>query len=125
MSHHHHHHDRHGAENVTVFELSETSWAERLASSVGGALLGVVVIGGSVALLWWNERRTVQRKAALAEVEKALKKTGNTSRRPADLAAVANGAIVHVVGTPDVQEAEAARDPLLTVRRCGELDCEP
>lgn len=94
--------------DVTAIEISEVTWSDRLLDSVQGAVLGVALIGGSVALLWWNERRAVKLKRALQEVERELQKTAGL-----DPALAPEGSVVHVCAVPDPEGTVLAVDPML------------
>ncbi len=48
-------------------EITEESWGGRLGRSIKGILFGLLAIGGSVVLLFWNEGRSVRRAKALEE----------------------------------------------------------
>jgi hypothetical protein len=85
-------------------EVVEVSWFERMSQSVAAAGAGVVLIGGAVAFLWWNERRTVRRKAALQAVFKHVQELAAGEVPPAD------GTVVHLVGPLVVPEGNEASD---------------
>lgn len=53
-------------------EVSNQSWGGRLVSSIGGALLGVLLFLASFPLLFWNEGRAVQTEKSLEEGTKSV-----------------------------------------------------
>ena len=87
---------------TTVVEV-ETSWLERVGGSIAAAGVGLVVIGGSVALLWWNERRTVRRLSALRSAFKEVVEV-TAQQQPTE------NAVVHVVGPTVVKDGASAAD---------------
>jgi Transmembrane protein 43 len=75
-------------------ETTSVSWFGRLRRSVGGVVIGLVLIIGMVALLFWNEGRAVTTARSLAEGAGAVVSVG------ADAVNAANeGKLVHVSGT--------------------------
>ena len=75
-------------------ETTSTSWFARLRNSVGGVVIGLVLIVGMVVLLFWNEGRAVTTARSLAEGAGAVVSVG------ADAVDAANeGKLVHVSGT--------------------------
>ena len=77
-------------------ETTSTSWFGRLRHSVGGVVIGLVLIVGMVVLLFWNEGRAVTTARSLAEGAGAVVSVG------ADAVDAANeGKLVHVSGTGD------------------------
>ncbi len=97
---------------MSSLEIQDVSWLDRLAGAAIGGILGIVVVGGSVALLWWNESRTVRRSVAISEVERALRHQ-SAGQDPTTLP---NGSIVHLTGALDVEPEDFATDPLLAAR---------
>jgi hypothetical protein len=93
---------------MAAIELREVSWLERLMESVATSALGVVLVGGSVALLWWNENRTVRRVVAIRDVRRTLQNVDNPATAP-------NGTVVHVSGRPSSNNDILARDPVLSI----------
>ena len=51
----------------TFTETTSTSWFTRIRNSVGGVVIGLILIVGMVVLLFWNEGRAVQTYRSLAE----------------------------------------------------------
>ncbi len=48
----------------TFNEVSRQSWFSRLGDAVKGIVFGVVLVGLSLAVLFWNEGRAVKRHGA-------------------------------------------------------------
>ena len=57
---------------MAVTETTVQSWGSRLGSSTKGVLVGFLFVLASVALLFWNEGRTVNRAKALSEGASAV-----------------------------------------------------
>jgi hypothetical protein len=75
-------------------ETTSVSWFSRLRRSVGGVVIGLVLIIGMVVLLFWNEGRAVTTARSLAEGAGTVVSVG------ADAVDAANeGKLVHVSGT--------------------------
>lgn len=73
---------------------SRTSWLQRLGSSIGGVLVGLVVIVLGVGLLGWNEARSIA----------AIRNANESGRQVVSVAAdridpAMNARLVHVSGT--------------------------
>lgn len=80
-------------------EVTSRSWGSRLAGSVGGMLVGLLLILVAVGLLWWNEGRAVKRARALDEG------LGQVVSVAADRVDATNqGKLVHVSGRADTDE---------------------
>ncbi|MBK7963294.1 MAG: TMEM43 family protein [Bdellovibrionales bacterium] len=52
--------------------VTETSWIERLTSSIKGVLFGTMCVTGAFGLLWWNEGNLVAERGALGEAKTKL-----------------------------------------------------
>ncbi|MGE4220581.1 MAG: TMEM43 family protein [Alphaproteobacteria bacterium] len=93
-------------------EFRETvtrSWTERVAQSVGGAVFGLFLFFGCIALLWWNEGRAVDRSATLAAGRNLVMSV------PSDRPDAGNdGKLVHVSGTAGTKQT--LEDPVFRVR---------
>jgi hypothetical protein len=77
----------------TFTETTSRSWFARLRNSVGGVVIGLILIIGMVVLLFWNEGRAVQTAHSLAEG------AGAVVSAAADKVDAANdGRLVHVSG---------------------------
>ncbi|MDQ6436698.1 TMEM43 family protein [Mesorhizobium sp. LHD-90] len=74
-------------------EVTSTSWFGRIGRSVGGVVIGLLLIVGMIILLFWNEGRAVTTAKALAEG------AGLIVSIPADTVDPGNdGKLVHVGG---------------------------
>jgi hypothetical protein len=49
----------------SVTEVTTTGWLQRIGQSIVGALIGILLVIGSIILLWWNEGRAVEAIRAL------------------------------------------------------------
>ncbi|MBO3760411.1 TMEM43 family protein [Ciceribacter sp. L1K22] len=78
----------------TFTKTTSTSWFQRLGQSLAGILIGIVLVLGSIVLLFWNEGRTVKTARALEEGAGIVQ----TIDPKGDLVA-ANGKLVHFSGT--------------------------
>lgn len=93
-------------------ETSTTSWFSRLTSSLGGILLGFVLVSIGVGLLWWNEGRAVQRTKSLNEGAGIVRSIPADSVNPAY-----EGQLVHLTG--EVLSGITIEDPLTGLRYDG------
>ncbi len=59
-------------------ERSTTSYGERITNSFGGILFGIILIIGSIILLWWNESRSFAQAEALHKMEQETVIVNNT-----------------------------------------------
>ena len=84
---------------------THTSWFKRIANSVVGVLIGILLIIGMIVLLFWNEGRAVQTAKSLAEGAAAVVSVG------ADSVDAANeGKLVHVTGPMTTSSTPADTD---------------
>lgn len=89
----------------TFTHTTSTSWFARLRNSVGGVVIGLILIIGMIVLLFWNEGRAVQTARSLAEGAGAVVSTG------VDTVDAANeGKLVHVSGTVTTSVTPADND---------------
>ena len=80
-------------------EVTNQSWFGRIKDTFFGAIFSVLLLGIAVALLFWNEGRTVRREQALKEG------AGVVVSVAADKVDAANeGKLVHLSGLADTQE---------------------
>lgn len=80
-------------------EVTNQSWFGRIKDTFFGAIFGVLLLGIAVAVLFWNEGRTVKREQALKEG------AGVVVSVAADKIDAANeGKLVHLSGLADTQE---------------------
>ncbi len=87
---------------MATTETTVESWGSRLGSSLKGVLFGFLLVFASVALLFWNEGRTVNRAKALNEGASAVITVDAAKVDPQN-----DGKLVHVSGevaTADVLE---------------------
>ena len=109
-----------GPDSVT--EVTTTSWGQRLLGSLVGALIGIVLVIGSIVLLWWNEGRAVEAIRALDQGARQVVEVN-----PAAVDNGAEGRLVHLSGMAETRAP--ARDSafgiggetLLRLRRTAEM----
>jgi hypothetical protein len=77
----------------TFVETTSTSWLSRIGQSITGVLFGLVLIAGSIILLFWNEGRAIQSARSLAEGGKVVVDVSPDSIDPAN-----EGRLIHVSG---------------------------
>lgn len=77
----------------SITETTHQSWLSRLGQSVAGVLIGLALIVGSAALLFWNEGRAVQTARSLSEGERLVIDGDQAKVDPAN-----EGKLVHVTG---------------------------
>jgi hypothetical protein len=93
-------------------ETTSVSWFGRLRRSVGGVVIGLVLIIGMVVLLFWNEGRAVTTARSLAEGAGAVVSVG------ADAVNAANeGKLIHVSGA--VTTDSTPEDPDFAISAAG------
>src|SRR5205085_1050328 len=83
--------DQYSSDSVT--EVTTTGWGQRIGQSIVGALIGLLLVIGSVVLLWWNEGRAVDAIRALDRGAKQLVEAQATAVDPAK-----DGKLVHLSG---------------------------
>jgi hypothetical protein len=81
-----------GSDSVT--EITTTGWLQRLLQSMIGVLIGILLVIGSIVLLWWNEGRAVEAIRALDEGARQIVEINPTS-----IDGAAEGKLVHLSGT--------------------------
>ena len=74
-------------------EVTSTSWFSRIGRSVGGVLIGLLLVIGMIVLLFWNEGRAVTTAKALAEGAGVVVSIQPDAVDPAN-----DGKLVHVGG---------------------------
>lgn len=93
-------------------ETTSVSWFQKLGQAIVGVLIGLVMILGFCALLFWNEGRAVKTAKSLAEGE------GLVVDAPSDRVQPGNeGKLVHVQG--DLATTSPLVDPALGVEGRG------
>jgi hypothetical protein len=95
-------------------EVTTQGWLQRLGGSFVAALIGLILVPASVAVLYWNEGRAVDAIRALNRGAAAIVEVDAASVDPQ-----ANGKLVHVSGT--MQPTTSARDPIFGVTGDGLL----
>ena len=79
--------------NDTYTEVSETSWFSRIVNAFKGMVLGAILVVLSIALLWWNEGRSVKQYKSLKEGQGAVV---SASATPIDK--TLEGSLVYITG---------------------------
>lgn len=74
-------------------EVTSTSWFGRIGRSIGGVLIGLLLVIGMIILLFWNEGRAVTTAKALAEGAGVI-----VSIQPDTVDPANDGKLVHVGG---------------------------
>jgi hypothetical protein len=95
-------------------EVTTEGWGQRLGGSLIAALIGLILVPASIALLYWNEGRAVDAIRALSRGAAAIVEVNASAVDPQ-----ADGKLVHLTGT--MQPATAARDPVFGVTGDGLL----
>src|SRR5437868_13646566 len=83
--------DDYSSDSVT--EVTTTGWLQRIGQSFVGALIGVLLVIGSIVLLWWNEGRAVDAIRALDQGARQRAEAHATAVDPAN-----NNKLVHLSG---------------------------
>jgi hypothetical protein len=108
--------------NDSVTEVTTTGWLQRIVQSFVGAVIGVLLVIGSIVLLWWNEGRAVEAIRALEQGARQLVEANATAVEPAN-----NNKLVHLSGamtTPTPARDSAfgvGGDDLLRLKRSVEM----
>jgi len=84
----------------TFTTTSRTGFFGRIKNAVVGTLLGLVMVPGSIALLSWNEYRTIHRTHGLNEGAELVQTVDDPAVASPSLA----GSLVHLNGKADTQE---------------------
>ncbi len=93
----------------SVTETTHTSWFARLGKALMGALIGLGMVGGSCALLYWNEGRAV---IAIRALDDGLHRV--IPAKPDAIDPALDGKLVHVAAQLGAQTT--ARDPQFELR---------
>jgi len=108
--------------NDSVTEVTTTGWLQRIGQSVVGALIGLLLVIGSVILLWWNEGRAVEAIRALDRGAKQVIEAQASAVDPTN-----EGKLVHLSGMMETKAParDAAfgvgADNLLRLKRTVEM----
>src|SRR5947208_2943285 len=109
-----------GADSVT--EVTTTSWLQRLLQSFIGGLIGILLVIGSIVLLWWNEGRAVEAVRALDQGAHSIMEVHADA-----VDGAAEGRLVHVSGMMNTKTSARdtafgiGADDLLRLRRKVEM----
>ncbi len=95
-------------------EVTTQGWLQRLGGSLVAALIGLILVPASIALLYWNEGRAVDAICALGRGAAAIVEVNLTEVDPQT-----NGKLVHLSGM--MQPTTPARDPNFGVTGDGLL----
>ena len=77
----------------SVTDVTTTGWPQRIVRSFVGAVIGVLLVIGSIILLWWNEGRAVDAIRALDQGAKQVVEANATAVDPTN-----NGKLLHLSG---------------------------
>ncbi|MBQ9873957.1 MAG: TMEM43 family protein [Thermoguttaceae bacterium] len=91
-----------------AIETISQSWGSRVGGAFKGILVGFVLVGVSIFLLFWNEGRTVKRTSALKEAARVV-----VEAKPSPLDSNLEGKVVHLTG--DAVSEETLVDPYFNV----------
>jgi hypothetical protein len=106
----------------SVTEVTTTGWLQRVLGSFVGALIGILMVIGSVVLLWWNEGRAVEAIRALDQGARQIVEAKADAVAPGN-----DGKLVHLFGLMETRAParDAAfgigGDNLLRLKRTVEM----
>jgi hypothetical protein len=109
-----------GSDSVT--EVTTTGWLQRLLQSLVGVLIGILLVIGSIVLLWWNEGRAVEAIRALDQGARQIVEINSTA-----IDRAAEGKLVHLSGTMTTSASASdsafgvGGDGLLRLKRTVEM----
>ena len=92
----------------THTEVTTESWGDRIVSSLGGIIIGIILILVSLGVLWWNEGRAVKTARSLEEGGGAV-----VSVAADKVDAQNEGKLVHLTGLATTDEILA--DPVFGI----------
>jgi Transmembrane protein 43 len=98
----------------SVTDVTTVGWGGRISSSLTGALFGILIVLGSVVLLYWNEGRAIAAIHALDQAARQVVEVAVGARNPS-----AEGKLVHLTGM--MTTTQTVRDPVLGVGGAGLL----
>jgi hypothetical protein len=98
----------------SVTETSSTGIFSRIGQSLVGALIGLLLLPGSVILLYWNEGRAVLASTGLAQGQKQLVEADAGTPDPAH-----EGRLLHLSGP--LSAAQPAQDSLFGLQGAGQV----
>ncbi len=93
-------------------ETTHRSWFQRIGDSIKGILVGLILVVGSGALLFWNEGRAAKTAAALSEGASVVISAPNNAVAPGN-----EGKLIHVSG--ETSAAKEVTDPALGFSQKG------
>ncbi len=108
--------------NDTFTETTTAGWGGRMGHSIAGVFIGILLVPAAIALLYWNEGRTV---AAISALNQGLHRVVEVT--PDAVLPANDGKLVHLIGpvtttTPARDAAFAVTgDGLLRLRRKVEM----
>ncbi|MDP4594202.1 MAG: hypothetical protein NWT00_06510, partial [Beijerinckiaceae bacterium] len=80
-------------DNGDFTETTHRSWFQRIGDSIKGILIGLILVAGSSAMLFWNEGRAARTAAALTEGAGVVRTVASNT-----VASSNEGKLVHVSG---------------------------
>src|SRR5258708_9803942 len=98
-----------GGGNDSVTETTTTGWLQRILGSLVGALIGILLVIGSLCLRWGNEGRAVEAIRALDQGAHHLVEVNSAA-----VDGAADGKLVHLSGI--VQTSKSPRDGSFGIR---------
>jgi hypothetical protein len=96
----------------TFSRTSSRSWFSRIGSSFMGILIGLALVPGAIALLFWNEGEAVKQAKALREGAANVQEVGAEKIDPAH-----EGQLIHISGMATTQEV--LRDNLFQIEQAA------
>jgi hypothetical protein len=106
----------------SVTDVTTTGWLQRIGQSIVGALIGILLVIGSIILLWWNEGRAVEAIRALDRGAKQIVEATANAVEPAN-----EGKLLHLSGMMDAKVPArdtafgVGADNLLRLKRTVEM----
>lgn len=76
-----------------TIEVTRTSWLRRMGQALGGTLIGLLLVVGSIGMLFWNEGRAIRTAQGLAEGAGVVIDVGADRIDPAN-----DGRLIHATG---------------------------
>jgi hypothetical protein len=106
----------------SVTDVTTTGWLQRIGQSIVGALIGILLVLGSIVLLWWNEGRAVE---AIRALDRGAKQVVEAQAGAVDPAK--EGKLLHLSGMMETKAPARdtafgiGADSLLRVKRTVEM----
>lgn len=106
----------------TFTTTSSEGWFSRIKNAIIGVFVGMLFVPGSIALMGWNEYRTIHRTRGLNEGEKVVQIVENPDRVDSSL----DRQLVHLTGQATTEEVLSDQDfalelPAIKLRRFVEM----